>query len=305
MFTTKDLFSKALMIDLPWFIEKMQFNQPEGKFDIWIDFEEGSKFFFEDKALGTSGKFKVYDTRQKTWRHKNFFQYQCYLHAKVPRVVLGNGKYRLVSTPWEGLTNGFTLLFEAMLMVLVRLMPVRQVSNLCGLTDHRLWALMKKYTTLARAEADYSAVTQIGVDETAARKGHDYVSLFVDVEKHQTRYVAKGRDHQVLQSFCADIQEHNDSPEQIEQLSCDMSAAFIKASMRICAMPRSTLSGSMTSSSSTTRWARSKKIFPEISNCSIPSMPSSTYIPESMSIQNSIDTALPTHFSIEPYLSSE
>ena len=59
MFTTKDLFSKALMIDLPWFIEKMEFNQPEGKLDIWIDFEEGSKFFFEDKALGISGKFKA------------------------------------------------------------------------------------------------------------------------------------------------------------------------------------------------------------------------------------------------------
>jgi hypothetical protein len=72
MFTTKDLFSKALMIDLPWFIEKMEFNQPEGKLDIWIDFEEGSKFFFEDKALGISGKFKAYDTRQKTWRHMNF-----------------------------------------------------------------------------------------------------------------------------------------------------------------------------------------------------------------------------------------
>ena len=113
-------------------------------------------------------------------------------------------------------------------MELVRLMPVRQVANLCGLTDHRLWALMKKYTTLARAEADYSAVTQIGVDETAARKGHDYVSLFVDVEKHQTLYVAKGKDHQVLQSFCADLQEHNASPEQIEQVSCDMSPAFIK-----------------------------------------------------------------------------
>ncbi len=54
------------------------------------------------------------------------------------------------------------------------------------------------------------------------------MSLFVDVEEHKTLYVAKGRDHQVLQSFCADLQEHNSSPEQIELVSCDMSPAFIK-----------------------------------------------------------------------------
>ena len=129
MFTTKELFSKALMIELPWFIEKMEFDQTQGKLDVWIDFARGSEFFFEDKTLGISGKFKAYDSTVKTWRHMNFFQYQCYLHAKVPRVDLGNGKYRLVKTPWEGLSNGFTLLFEAMLMELVRLMPVRQVAK--------------------------------------------------------------------------------------------------------------------------------------------------------------------------------
>jgi transposase len=158
----------------------------------------------------------------------NFFKHQCYLHAKVPRVDLGNGKYRLVKTPWEGLSNVFSLLLLAMLMELARLMPVRQMSNLCSLTEHRLWALMKRYTTLARAQVDFSALTRIGVDETIVRRGHDYVSLLVDVEEHRTLYVAKGRDHQVLQGFCADLHEHNASLEQIKQVSYDISPAFIK-----------------------------------------------------------------------------
>ena len=53
-------------------------------------------------------------------------------------------------------------------MSLVRLMPVLQVANMCRLTDHRLWVLMGKYTTLERVHAGYSSVTRIGVDETAA-----------------------------------------------------------------------------------------------------------------------------------------
>jgi hypothetical protein len=46
MFTTKELFSKALMIELPLFIEKMEFDQTQGKLDVWIDFAMGSEFFF-------------------------------------------------------------------------------------------------------------------------------------------------------------------------------------------------------------------------------------------------------------------
>jgi len=46
----------------------------------------------------------------------NLFQYQCYLHAKAIRVDLGNGKYRLVSSPRVVLSNGpegYNSIFQA------------------------------------------------------------------------------------------------------------------------------------------------------------------------------------------------
>jgi transposase len=63
---------------------------------------------------------------------------------------------------------------------------------------------------------------------TAANRRHDYVSLFIDVEEHRMLYVANGRNHHVRQSLCADLQEHKASQEQIKQVSCDMSPAFMK-----------------------------------------------------------------------------
>jgi len=44
MFSTKDLFVKALGIEDPWFIDPMGFHPVEGKLDIWIDFNPGSLF---------------------------------------------------------------------------------------------------------------------------------------------------------------------------------------------------------------------------------------------------------------------
>ena len=50
----------------------------------------------------------------KSWRHLNLFEYECNLHARVPRIKRDDGKVRLIPTPWEGKVSGFTLLFEAL-----------------------------------------------------------------------------------------------------------------------------------------------------------------------------------------------
>ncbi len=228
MMTQKDLFAKALMVEKPWFVHEINFDQNAGKLEIWIDFERGSSFYYEDKELGIEGHFKAYDTTEKTWRHLNFFQYQCYLHAWIPRVDLGNGKIRQVQAPWEGHAAGFTLLFEALILELVKVMPVHQVCQLFDVYDKKLWKMIKAYTTKARAEEDYSGVKVVGVDETSARKGHDYVSLFVDLEEKRTIYVTEGKDQTVVQDFVNDLVAHNGHPGNIEQVSCDMSPAFIK-----------------------------------------------------------------------------
>ena len=228
MLTQKDLFAKALLVEKPWFVHDINFDQTGGKLEIWIDFERGSSFYYEDKELGIKGHFKAYDTTEKTWRHLNFFQYQCYLHAWIPRVDLGNGKIRQVQAPWEGHAPGFTLLFEALILELVKVMPVHNVCQLLNVYDNKLWKMIKAYTNKARAEEDYSGVKVIGLDETSVRKNHVYVSLFVDIEEKRTIFVTEGKDHTVIQAFVSDLVAHGGQPDNIEQVSCDMSPAFIK-----------------------------------------------------------------------------
>lgn len=228
MLTQKDLFAKALLVEKPWFVHDINFDQNAGKLEIWIDFERGSSFYYEDKELGIEGHFKAYDTTEKTWRHLNFFQYQCYLHAWIPRVDLGNGKIRQVQAPWEGHAPGFTLLFEALILELVKVMPVHNVCQVLDVYDNKLWKMIKAYTNKARAEEDYSEVTVVGLDETSVRKNHVYVSLFVDIEEKRTIFVTEGKDHTVIQAFVSDLVAHGGQPDNIEQVSCDMSPAFIK-----------------------------------------------------------------------------
>jgi len=226
--TQKELFAAALMIEKPWFIQEIKLDQQSGKLEIWIDFERGSAFYYENQELGVSGYFKAYDTTQKSWRHLNFFQYQCYLHAWIPRVDTGSkDKIKQVHAPWEGHSAGFTLMFEAFIIELIKLMPVHQVAKLINVYDDKLWKLMQTYVDICRADENFAEVCVIGVDETSVRKGHDYVSLFVDLIQKRTVFVTTGKNSQTVTEFAKDLSSHQGNPENITQVSSDMSPAFI------------------------------------------------------------------------------
>jgi len=222
--STKGLFEMALHIVAPWFISKVEFNVEETRLDIHVDFKAGSKFSVSSSENETH---KVYDTKEKTWRHLNFFEHECYLHCRVPRVKTSDG-IKQVSPPWAGLSTGFTLLFEALLVQMCLAMPVNAVSRLTKCDDNKIWRLLDKYVEQARAKNDYSGLTALGMDETSRRKGHSYITLFVDLFEKRTLYIAEGKDHKTVKEFSQDLTEHNGKAEKIIDVSCDMSPAFIK-----------------------------------------------------------------------------
>lgn len=225
----QELFEKALGIEEPWYVKSLQFDPDAKRLDISIDFHKGAAFTYVDLESGIEyANVKAYDTTQKEWRHLNFFEHECYLHARVPRIRLSDGKVRTVKTPWEGLSKGFTLLFEALLIQLASSMPVHSVSKLVGVHDDKLWDMLYRYIEQTRMKEDFSDIETIGMDETSQRKGHNYITLFVDMQQRRTIYVTEGKSAQTLHDFKADFEAHQGKAEQIKQASCDMSPAFIK-----------------------------------------------------------------------------
>ena len=224
----QSMFEQALAIKSPWYIKDIEFSVKKKQLDIHIDFHRGSVFEYVDKQTGECSSHKAYDTEQKTWRHLNFFEHKCYLHCRTPRVKLESGKVRQISPPWAGLSNGFTLLFEALTLKLCMHMPVKAASRIVSETDNKIWRLLHKYIEVLRSLENFSSVKAVGIDETSRAKGHDYVSLFVDLEQSRTIYITSGKSSDTVTSFVDDLENHNGSREQITDVSCDMSPAFIK-----------------------------------------------------------------------------
>lgn len=79
----------------------------------------------------------------------------------------------------------------------------------------------------ARSGEDFFGITKIGVDETARARGHDYVSVFVDMDNSKVIYVTEGKDATVLARCNQDLFDHGGDPDYVKEISCDMSPAFI------------------------------------------------------------------------------
>jgi transposase len=223
--TQPELFAAALGLSSPWIVKNIVFSAEEKRLDIYIDFVRGGMF-----SCPVCKKLrKAYDTSEDSWRHLNFFQYAAYLHARVPRVDCdGCGVTRKLEVPWARSGAGFTLLFEALIMSLVKEMPVKTVGDLIGEHDTLIWRIIHHYVDQAVEQRDLSAMTTVGVDETASRRGHKYVSFFFDLDDKRLAFGTSGKDSTTVERFAKCLKEHGGEPTQVTKIACDMSPAFIK-----------------------------------------------------------------------------
>lgn len=218
------LFSIALGLEKPWYIKAIEFNVEEKQLDLHIDFESGSKFLCP--ICGKSG-CPVHDTIERTWRHLNFFQFKTYLHCRVPRTECDKCGVKQVKVPWARKSSGFTLLMDSLIVLMAQNMPVKTLADLIGEHDTRVWRVLEHYVQEARSNEDFSDIHSVGVDETSKAKGHNYISVFVDLDDSKVIHVCKGKDSAAIASFKKDYEAHKGHSEKITNFCCDMSPAFI------------------------------------------------------------------------------
>jgi transposase len=223
--TADELLQAALGILPPWCVSHSTLSVEAKRVDIHLDFAPGSTFSCPECAAPGC---KAYDTRPCTWRHLNLFEHETYLHARTPRVQCMRCGIHLVRVPWARSGSGFTLLLEAFAIRLVQAMPVLAAARLLGIHDTRLWRMVNEYVEMGRSKEDHSELKRVGIDETSARRGHDYVSLFVDLDRRKVAFVAAGKDAATVEAFAGDLRAHGGAPEAIAEVSIDMSKAFIK-----------------------------------------------------------------------------
>jgi len=219
------LFQLALGIQDPYFVKDTVFSKENGQMDIYLDFKKNSLLV----CPLCDENHSIHGFESRVWRHLNFFQYQCFIHAPQIRVKCDkHNKTTNITVPWARNNSGFTLLFEAFAIELANHMPLSVAGGILNIYDNRLMRIVKHYVDKARSKMDMLEVKRISVDETSKAKGHDYISVFTDLNKAKVLFVAEGRESAVFKDFTEDLKNHNGNSKNIETVCMDLSKSFIK-----------------------------------------------------------------------------
>ncbi len=219
----ESVFTQALGLTRPWAVERVELDDARKRIDLYIAYQAGAGVCPKCGATDQP----VHDRRARTWRHLHFFQFEAWIHCEIPRIQCGCGATAQLQAPWARAGSRFTLMFEALALTLAREMPVAACARILGCRQQALWRLVDAYVTMARRLESHEEVRTLGIDETACRRGHNYITLVHDLDRSRLLFATEGRDAGAIDRAGDDLRAHGGAPEAIETVCMDMSAAFV------------------------------------------------------------------------------
>ncbi len=164
----------------------------------------------------------------KKWRHMSLFQYPCFIQARLPVFMdKRSRKTSVIEVPWARKNSGFTLLFEEEILDLLRLCNCKKTTaEFFNLYPQRVQTVYDAYTKDKYEQREPEVAKKVGVDETSTKRGHDYISLFVNLEDGEILDIQDGRSSEAVKNYAEQLRILGKSPQKVEEFSLDMSPAF-------------------------------------------------------------------------------
>jgi transposase len=220
-----DLYTQILGIKDPWQVSTVEVEMHKGEVTVQVERKAGAKLCCPTCGEQTPG----YDSRTRRWRHLDTCQYKTILAADVPRVRCPEHGVVTTAVPWAEPGSGFTAMFEALVIDWLQEAPTSAVSRLMGLSWNAIDRIMQRAVERGLSRREERIVSHIGVDETAFRKRHDYVTIVSNQQAGTVLHVGEDRKKAGLKAWYASLSEVN--RDAIESVSMDMWPAFINATL--------------------------------------------------------------------------
>jgi transposase len=123
--------------------------------------------------------------------------------------------------------QSFDFFFEHLLLRLSQHLAVKVLAKKIKMHDTQIWRVIKHYVDTFWSNQDWYRVKMLGINETASKRGHNYITTFVDMEENKVLFATEGKDSSTIKRFVYEMMYHGANPSQITHISTDMSPAFI------------------------------------------------------------------------------
>lgn len=223
----EELYGVVLQVEAPWLVSEVRGTPSEtrpGKCDeIIVIVEHG-----EDLRCPACGAAcPRHDSRTRQWRHLDTCEARTIIEADVPRVRCQKHGVKQVAIPWAEGRVPYTRQFEAWVIDLLLEGTASGVARLTGLSWDAVNAVKERAVERGLRRRGSVNPRHIGVDETSAKKRHDYITVVSDQETGVVLHVSEGKDAASLEEYYETLSIA--SINRLESVCMDMSAAYIAA----------------------------------------------------------------------------
>ena len=217
-----ELYQHLLGLVVPWEVSRVELSVDGGQVDVWAEHPRGTRFACPECGLELS----VYDHgEERRWRHLDSCAFLTYLHARPPRVECPTHGVRQVNLPWAEPMSRFTVLFERLAIDVLKECDVEGAARLLRLSWDEAWHLMDRAVAPGRARKPHVVPAKVGVDEKAAGRGQDYITVVSNLETGCVEYLADERRQASLDGFFAQFSA--EEREGIAAVAMDMWDPYI------------------------------------------------------------------------------
>jgi len=213
-----ELYRHLLGLVAPWEVDRVELSVADGRVDVWVRHPDRTRFACPvcDRPL------PVYDhSVERAWRHLDSCAFATFLHASAPRVACPEHGVRQVRLPWAEPRSRFTMLFERLAIDVLAACDVAAAAGLLRISWDEAWHLMDRAVTRGLAARPPA---HVGVDEKAAGKGQDYITVVSDLDAGTVQFIADERRQASLDSYFEKFT--TEQLEQIQAVAMDMWEPF-------------------------------------------------------------------------------
>lgn len=168
---------------------------------------------------------------ERTWRHLDTMQFETRLRARVPRADCKECGVKTMGVPWADKHSRFTLMFEALAIEVIQACAnVKRAAALLRLDWGSVHRIMERAVERGLERREVESVPYVGIDEKSFRKGHDYVSILVDLVNARVLEVAEDRTEEAADRLWEVLSD--EQKNAIEAVAVDMWKAFTNSAQR-------------------------------------------------------------------------
>lgn len=214
-------YAEILGIKPPWLITDVQVSHPEQSVRICIALDDSVSAACPECHKPSSR----YGTNRREWRHLDTCQYQTILVGNIPRVECSEHGVRQISVPWATDGSRYTVLFESLVIDWLMDAPTSAVAEHMHLGWDAVDGIKSRAVTRGLARREVTVPTNVSIDETSHRKGHNYLTIIGDRDAGAVQHVGIDRKEEVVNEYWESVPVAD--RETVQSVTMDFWKPFI------------------------------------------------------------------------------